>query len=128
MTEAKVREAIALLDTAMKTTGQTREMMSSPRIVEALQVVGCDVGARPKDAPMFDDVKSHIIAVRREPTRLTVEFAAVAAEQVAAFVAAEQVCCSDLAFSLIPGDPTIMQINATPELVDAVEGWMTPTS
>ena len=128
MTKPDVQGAIELLDSAMKTTGQTSEILTLPGMVEALDTVGCDITARPKGAPVFEDVKPHILTVRREPKRLTVEFAGSAAAQVAAFVAAEQQCCSDLSFSVIPGDPTVMHIDATPDLVDVVEGWMTPTS
>jgi len=121
-----VREAIEVLDAAMKASGQTREMLKAPAVVEALQVVGCDIGARPKDAPVFEDVRPHILAVRREPRRLTVEFDGSASELVEAFVAAEWRCCSDLVFSVSPGHPTVMRIEAAPELVDMVEGWMAP--
>lgn len=119
--------AIEVLETAaIKAGGWTHAMLDMPGVGEALQVVGCDIAARPRDAPMFDDVKPHIIAVRRAPQRLTVGFHASAAEQVEAYVAAERSCCgSQLAFNLIPGDPVVMQIDATQESVDVIEGWMT---
>ena len=125
MKKPDVQEAIELLDTAMK-TGEQTGMQEIPGVVGALQVVGCDIGARPKGAPVFEDIKPHILGVRREQEGLTGEFEGSAAEQVAAFVTAEQRCCSDLAFSVVLGDPTLMRIRATPELVDMVEGWMTP--
>ena len=127
MTKPDVQEAIEVLDSAMRTTGQTHEMLE-PAVVAALQVVGCDIGARPAGAPVFEDVRSQILVVRREPERLTVEFSASAAKDVRAFVEAEQQCCSDLVFNVIPGDPALMQIDATRELIDMVEGWMTAAS
>ncbi|HLB23025.1 MAG TPA: hypothetical protein VJP07_02940 [Dehalococcoidia bacterium] len=126
MEKRDVREAIEVLDAVMTASGQTRQMLEMPAVVGALRVVGCDIGARPKDAPVFEDVRPHILAVRREPRRLTVEFDGKASELVEAFVAAERRCCSDLVFSVSPGDPTVMQVEAAPELVDMVEGWMAP--
>ena len=126
MTKPDVQEAIEVLDSAMRSTGQINQMLEMPGVVAALEVVGCDIGARPAGAPMFEDIKPQIVSLRREPERLTIEFAASAAEQVAAFVAAEQMCCSDLMFNVITGERVVMQITATRELVDMVEGWMTP--
>ena len=126
MTKPDVQEAIEVLDSAMRTSGQTHEMLEMPGVVAALEVVGCDIGARPSGAPVFEDIKPHIISLQREPKRLSIEFAAGAGEQVAAFVAAEQMCCSDLAFNVITGERIVMLITATSDLVDMVEGWMTP--
>lgn len=126
MTKPDVQEATELLDRAMKSTGQTHEMLQVPGVVAALEVVGCEISARPSDAPAFEDIRPYIVSIGREPERLSIEFAASAAELVAAFVAAEQLCCSDLAFHVITGEHAVMQITATSELIDMVEGWMTP--
>lgn len=122
--QARVGEAIELLNVAIRQG--VGDAMQRPDVAAALQIVGCDIGVRPAGAPVLDDIRPHLVSVRREPERLTVEFDARAAELVQRFVAAEQRCCSELRFSVIAGERTIMQVEAPASLIDAVAGWMTP--
>ncbi|MEX2246296.1 MAG: MerR family transcriptional regulator [Dehalococcoidia bacterium] len=123
MTRPDVSQALARVDAAMTHGG---EAMKSPEAVKALAVLGCDLNARPASAPTFEDIVPRLRTVRREPERLTLEFDAAAGADVEAFVAAERRCCSSIAFAVRPGDPTVVQIDATPAEIDALERWMTP--
>ena len=126
MTNPDVHEAIELINGAVRAGGQTPEVLTRPGVVEALEVIGCDIHARPMDQPVWEDIKPYVVAIRREPGRLTVTFDPNAAPAVAAFVAAEQQCCSEVAFSVDSGAAATMHVIATVALLDMVEGWMAP--
>lgn len=127
MTTPKVREAIEVLDAAFKRSARMEGMLATPGVAEALAVVGCDIEARGKGAPDFEDLKPFIVSVAREPQRLSVQLEAGAKALAEEYVAAEQRCCgSQMAFAVVAGDPVVIQISATEDFIDAVEGWMTP--
>jgi hypothetical protein len=65
-----------------------------------LEVLACEIGARPKGAPSFDDVAGAVRAVRRETGALIVEFDPAAAERVEALVEAERLCCAEIGWHL----------------------------
>lgn len=72
---------------------------------EALEVLACDLGARPKGAPHFGDVAGAVRAVRRERGALVVDYDPAAAEALAVVVAAERLCCADIGWHVEHPDP-----------------------
>jgi hypothetical protein len=86
---------------------------------ELIELVACDIGARPKDAPMYDVLAPHVLGVERSEGTLRITFAAEAAEDVEAFAAAERICCSTLGFE-VARDPVALTITATPAQLDAM--------
>ena len=134
MKSPHIVEAVELLDSAFKNRAHSPDLTQQPDVVEALYGVGCDIAARPKGAPTLDDIQPHITNIRRDledgahgvTERLTVEFDPVSADTIAAYVAAEQKCCSDIRFTLAPDNPSIMHIDAPSQLLDVVAGWITP--
>ena len=131
MKNRNVGEAIELLDAAIKGdrsagASPAKDSLRDPIIVDALYAAGCDIAARPKDAPTLDDIQPHIKTIRRTPQRLIVEFDPAAAATFAAYVAAEQKCCSDIRFTIASDNPAVMHIDAPSQLLDVVVGWITP--
>jgi hypothetical protein len=95
-------------------------LKKNPAIGELIDVVACDIGARPKDAPMFDVLAPHVLGLERSPTALRITFAPGAADHVAAFAAAERICCSALSFE-VERDPVVLTITASPAQLDAMQ-------
>jgi hypothetical protein len=65
-----------------------------------LEVLACDITARPGDAPHFADVLDHLLAVRREPGALLADFDAAAMPTLERIVEAERRCCPELGWHL----------------------------
>ena len=134
MKNPHIGEAIELLKSDRGAGALARNGALNQDIVDALYAVGCDIAARPKDAPTLDDIQPHITNIRRDledgspgvTERLTVEFDPAAAGTIAAYVAAEQKCCSDIRFAIASDNPSVMHIDAPSSLLDVVAGWITP--
>jgi hypothetical protein len=97
-------------------------------IIETLELLACDISARPKDAPALDALSPHILHIQRAPGALTIDVEASALDVVEAFAAAERLCCSTLGFDVTHGDPVRLRITATPELLDAFANLIQATS
>lgn len=121
-------QALKTIGAAMENGGQSGDAMRSPEVLLALEAIGCDIAARPKGAPTFDDIAPSVRDVKRDVTTLILSFDASVARDVEAFVAAEQKCCSTLAFKVRPGDPTVLRIEGTEPEINLMEKWMTPAS
>jgi len=65
-----------------------------------LNAMACDIGARPKQAPHFDDVANALRAVRREPGALIADFDLSAAAVLEEIIAAERLCCASMSWHL----------------------------
>jgi hypothetical protein len=70
---------------------------------DLLQIIGCEIGARPAAAPGLGELAPHLLRAERSPGALTAHFAAEAAETLEAFVAAERQCCPGLGWQLSRG-------------------------
>ncbi len=87
---------------------------------DRLEVLACDIAARPAGAPTFEDVAPSVVAVARDGASITVEFALEAADAVAALVAAEQKCCSDLTWELRRDSSVRLRVGGTPPQLDVL--------
>lgn len=82
---------------------------------EALELLTCDITARPADAPSLDEIAPSITAhARRSETVLELTFASAARDQVAAAVAAERLCCAEIDWTLELDPAPRLRISGTP--------------
>jgi hypothetical protein len=102
--------------------------MKTPDAADLIDVLACDVGARPKNAPSFEDVAPYIRSVRRNDREIVVRFDNVAAPTVEALVDAEQRCCADLMWKLEREPDLTLTIGATPAQLDVLQQMLAPTS
>src|SRR2546428_1999483 len=70
--------------------------MSTARRKETLEVLNCEIGVRPNDAPGIPQLLSHVLSVSRKDGELLVAFEEMAAEALEKFVAAERLCCAGI--------------------------------
>lgn len=86
-----------------------------------IELLACDISARPSGAPGVDQLTAHTVAIRRTPAEVIVTFDAGAGDMVANFAAAEQLCCSSLSW-LVEREPAVtLTVRATPAQLDAIE-------
>ncbi len=89
---------------------------------ELIEVLACDIGARPKAAPTIFDVAPHIVSVERGVGSLRIAFAAEAARDVEAFAEAERTCCAGIEWHVERGPAeVVLTIGATEGQLDALE-------
>ena len=94
-------------------------------IGELLELVACDIAARPEEAPTPQALAPHIRGLARTAATLKISFVAEAADDVEAFAAAERLCCSGLGFD-VQRDPLVLAITALPGQLDAIEQLFRP--
>ena len=96
---------------------------------DVLDVLACDFGARPAEAPGLPDVLGSVRAVHREGETLVVAFDPADGERVHQVVEAERVCCAEISWDLTPGragEPLVLRIGATADQLDLFENFLTP--
>jgi hypothetical protein len=96
---------------------------------KALEVLVCDLEARPQEAPHFGNVAGAVRAVRREPGALVVDFDPTAAHALASIVEAERLCCPEIGWHLerpdldprgAPGGVVRLRVEASPAQLDVM--------
>lgn len=92
---------------------------------ELIEVLACDIDSRP-EAPGAAELAPFVIAARRTPTQLVLELDPAGIDIARAFVAAECVCCSSIAWELIEA-PAALRITATESQVEALTA-LVPTT
>ena len=98
--------------------------MRNPPREDLLEVVGCEFGKRPAEAPTMDDLGPHLLGVRRESDSITVRFASEALGPLKAFVEAERQCCAGIGWTVIEGPDVALRIEASPTELDAFAAMM----
>ena len=93
--------------------------MRKPPREGLLEVVGCELGKRPAQAPTMDDLGPHLLGVRRESDAITVRFAPEALAPLKAFAEAERQCCAGIGWTVIEGPEVALRIEASPAELDA---------
>jgi hypothetical protein len=86
-----------------------------------LELLACDIAARPAGAPGVDDVAPHITGFRRESGALVVRYAPAGTGVFQAFVEAERSCCSGLGWFIEDDGGPQLRIVAEPAQLDAFE-------
>src|SRR5688572_28775866 len=88
---------------------------------ETLDVLACEIGRRPREAPDFAEIAQSVRRTQRESEALIVEFDPSAVERVAAFVAAERLCCAGIGWEL-EGTPAVrLRIAAAAGQLDVLQ-------
>src|SRR5438034_10162376 len=85
---------------------------SSPDRDDIIEVLECDLGARPTTAPGVDSLVPHVRGVARTTGALLVEFAEHAAETLSAFADAERICCAGSGWEIERGPMLRLRITA----------------
>ena len=93
--------------------------MRNPPPEDLLDVVGCEIGKRPANAPTLDDLGQHVLGVQRESGSITVRFAPEALATLEAFVEAERECCADIGWTVSEGPDVALRIEARPAQLEA---------
>ncbi len=94
--------------------------MRNPPREDLLEVVGCELGKRPVQAPTMDDLGPHLLGVQRQSDSITVRFAPEALATLKAFVEAERQCCAGIGWSVSEGPEDVaLRIEAGPAQLDA---------
>ena len=94
--------------------------MPTDRELELLDVLECELEARPRGAPGVAELLSAVQGVQREPEALVIAFAPAALADVAAFVEAEQRCCAGIGWQLEQEPTPRLRISARPAQLDAI--------
>jgi hypothetical protein len=87
---------------------------------DAIELLACDIAARPRSAPLPDVLAQNMRKLERANGALTITFAKEASDDVEAFAAAERVCCSGIAWDL-RRKPLRLTITAAAAQLDAIE-------
>jgi hypothetical protein len=88
---------------------------------ELIEVLDCDLGARPQAAPGMDALLPHARGASRMPGALLVEFDERAADTLGAFVEAERLCCDGIGWE-IEREPSLrLRISASEAQLSAIE-------
>ncbi len=93
--------------------------MRNPPREDLLEVVGCEIGKRPTQAPTMDDLGPHLLGVRRQSDSITLRFAPEALATLKAFVEAERECCAGIGWTVSEGPDVALRIEAGPAQLDA---------
>ena len=88
---------------------------------EILDVLACDIQARPRGAASVFDLAPAVRRVRREPCALVIEFTADAAPAVAEFAAAERLCCPEIGWELHDEQTPTLRIRAMPAQLEVLQ-------
>jgi hypothetical protein len=92
-----------------------------------LDVLACEIGRRPADAPHLTDLAPAVRTVRRDGTTLVVDLDPAVAQAAAAAVAAERLCCPEIGWHLERGEigrvgqTLTLRIEAAPAQLDVLE-------
>ena len=102
--------------------------MRNPPREDLLEVVGCEIGKRPADAPTLDDLGRHLLGVQRQSDSITLRFTPEALATLKAFVEAERQCCADIGWTVSDGPDVALRIEAGPAQLEAFAVMMQSTN
>jgi len=88
---------------------------------EIIEVLDCDLGARPTTAPGVDSLVPHVRSLERTTGTLLVEFEEQAAETLKAFVEAERLCCAGIGWEIMREPMLRLRITASEGQLEAIE-------
>jgi hypothetical protein len=94
--------------------------MKKPDAADLIDVLACDIEARPRGAPSIFDLAPHIQRVERLSDSISISFASAAAADVTAFVEAERLCCGGIDWRLQVEPAVLLTIGAAPAQLDAL--------
>jgi hypothetical protein len=93
---------------------------------ETIRALSCEISARPSGAPGISELLPYVRTIRAEPGSVNLSFDVSGKSTVESFVAAEQLCCSGLLWSLDEDEHGVrLRIAGTPEQVVVIERLFT---
>jgi hypothetical protein len=95
--------------------------MSTQRRNEIIEVLDCDLGARPKTAPGINALLPLARSSTRTATALIVDFDPQADEMLEGFVEAERLCCAGIGWDIERGAGLRLRITAGKSQLDAIQ-------
>jgi hypothetical protein len=95
--------------------------MARERRTEIIEILDCDLGARPQAAPGIDALLPHVLRASRAPGALLVEFDERAAQMLEAFVEAERLCCAGIGWEIDRTSGLCLRISATDAQLTTIE-------
>jgi hypothetical protein len=88
---------------------------------DTLQVIGCEIEARPAGAPDTADLAPFVRGVERSASTVTVRFAEGARQILPAFVEAERRCCAGISWRIDESAGLTLVIEAEAGALSAIE-------
>jgi hypothetical protein len=100
--------------------------MANVRQSNIIEVLDCDLSARPQAAPGIDALLPYVRDATRMPGAVLVEFDERAAQILEAFVEAERSCCAGIGWEIDRTSDLRLRISATDAQLTAIESlWKT---
>ena len=100
--------------------------MTIDRRDEVIEILDCDITARPKTAPGIEALAPHVLGVSSTAGVLLIDFDERAAPTLEAFVDAERVCCSGIDWRIEHGPGLRLSISAGDAQLTALQSlWST---
>jgi len=88
---------------------------------DIIEVLDCDLGARPAAAPGIDALLPYVRGVSTSDGALLVDFDAQAAGTVEAFIEAERLCCAGIGWEIERGPLLRLRITANEVQLEAIK-------
>jgi hypothetical protein len=88
---------------------------------DIIEVLDCDLGARPAVAPGADALLPHVRGVSTSDGALLVDFDEQSAGTLEAFVAAERLCCAGIGWEIERGPLLRLRITANEVQLEAIK-------
>ena len=95
--------------------------MAEQRPTDIIEILDCDLGARPKTAPGINALLPHARSTSRTADAVLVEFDPQAAETLQAFVEAERLCCAGIGWEIERASGLRLRISANDAQLSAIE-------
>jgi hypothetical protein len=95
-------------------------MANEPQ-TEIIQILDCDLGARPRAAPGIDTLLPYVRRATRMSDAILVEFEENAAQILEAFAEAERLCCAGIGWEIDRTASLRLRISATDAQLTAIE-------
>ena len=98
---------------------------SSPGRDDIIEVLHCDLNARPEAAPGIDALLPHVRRVSTSDGALLVDVDEQAARTLEAFVVAERLCCAGIGWEIERGPMLRLRITANEGQLEAIKSlWI----
>ena len=95
--------------------------MAGERRTEIIEVLDCDLGARPQTAPGIDALLPYVRGATRMSDAVLIEFDDRAAQILEAFVEAERLCCAGIGWEIDRTSGLLLRISATDVQLTTIE-------
>ena len=95
--------------------------MTTRRRDEIIEILECEIGARPRAAPGIDQLLPQVCGVSRAPGAVLVEFDPQASDMLGGFVEAERLCCAGIGWDIEREAGLRLRISASDEQLAAIE-------